>query len=352
MPTQEAVQAYYGKELSGTADLKTSACCDADAVPDWLRPLLAQIHPEVSNRYYGCGLICPPLLKGCRVLDLGSGSGRDAYLLAQLVGADGEVVGIDMTAEQLEVARRYQAFHAERFGFANVRFLQGTIEHLERLPLDPGSFDVIVSNCVINLSTDKGAVLAGAHRLLKAGGELYFSDIYADRRLPESVRLDPVLYGECLGGALYWNDFLRLARNGGFADPRLVTDRPIHITDPVLANRTGQARFFSATYRLFRLAELEEACEDHGQAVRYRGTIAAHPHSLPFDKHHSFEAGRILPVCGNTYRMLRETRFADHFDGFGDGSLHFGLFPGCGGGLPFDAPAPQGAGSTAAPSCC
>jgi SAM-dependent methyltransferase len=348
MPTTEAVQTYYGKELTGTADLKTSACCDAAAVPGWLRPLLANVHPEVSNRYYGCGLVCPPLLAGCRILDLGSGAGRDAYLLAQLVGADGEVVGVDMTPEQLDVARRHQAFHAERFGFTNVRFLEGTIEHLERLPLDPGSFDVIVSNCVLNLSTDKAAVLAGAHRLLREGGELYFADVYADRRVPESLRLDPVLYGECLGGALYWNDFLRLARGAGFTDPRLVADRPITLNDSTLADRVGTVRFFSATYRLFRLDGLEDACEDHGQAVRYRGTMADHPHTFPFDKHHSFETGRIVPVCGNTFRMLHHSRFADHFDAFGEGGGHFGLFPGCGGGIPFDQPAPQAPG----PACC
>ena len=138
--------------------------------------------------------------------------------LAQLVGASGAVVGVDMTPEQLAVARRQQPFHAEQFGFNNVRFLEGQIERLEALELEPASFDVIVSNCVLNLSTDKPAVLRGVQRLLKPGGEFYFSDVYADRRLPDPVRRHPVLYGECLGGALYWNDFLRLARAAGFAD--------------------------------------------------------------------------------------------------------------------------------------
>ena len=135
MPTQAAVQAYYGKELTGTADLKTSACCDADAVPAWLRPLLARIHPDVLARYYGCGLVCPPLLEGCHILDLGCGTGRDVYALAQLVGPSGSVVGVDMTAEQLAVAREHLDFHAEQFGYANVSFLEGTIETLEALPL-------------------------------------------------------------------------------------------------------------------------------------------------------------------------------------------------------------------------
>ena len=331
------VQDYYGHQLQSSDDLKTSACCDISLMPNWLKTLLARIHPDVLSRYYGCGLVCPPLLEGCRVLDLGCGSGRDVYALAQLVGPGGEVVGVDMTDEQLAVAQKHQAFHAEAFGYANVRFLHGYIERLDELDLAPGSFDVIVSNCVVNLSPDKDAVLRGVQRLLKSGGEFYFSDVYADRRVPAAVRNDPVLYGECLGGALYWNDFLRLAQRQGFADPRLVTDRPLEITDPELAPRVGNLRFFSATYRLFKLAALESACEDYGQAVIYRGTIPDCAERLVLDKHHDIETGRVYPVCGNTWHMLHETRFAPHFYFIGDFSRHFGLFEGCGGKLPFDA---------------
>jgi arsenite methyltransferase len=344
----ELVKDYYGRQLQSSDDLKTSACCDASLVPDWLKPLLARIHPEVLSRYYGCGLVCPPLLQGCRVLDLGCGSGRDVYALAQLVGADGEVVGVDMTEEQLAVAETHRAFHREAFGFDNVSFRHGYIEDLEALTLADGSFDVIVSNCVINLSPDKDAVLHEIHRLLKPGGEFYFSDVYADRRVPEAVRSDHELYGECLGGALYWNDFQRLARRHGFADPRLVTDRPLAITDPKLAARVGNLRFYSATYRLFKIDRLESACEDYGQAVVYRGTIADHAERFVLDKHHDIETGRVFPVCGNTWRMLHDTRFAPHFDFIGDFSRHYGIFEGCGSNLPFDAN-PAGAPSAA---CC
>ncbi|MDQ6992226.1 MAG: methyltransferase domain-containing protein [Mariprofundus sp.] len=332
----DIVKEYYGKELGGTADLKTSACCDASAVPVWLKPLLASIHPDVLSHYYGCGLVCPALLEGCRILDLGCGSGRDVYALAQLVGPNGLVVGVDMTREQLDLAETHRAYHAEKFGYDNVKLLHGYIEKLDELDLQPGSFDVIVSNCVVNLSPDKDAVLRGVHRLLKEGGEFYFSDVYADRRVPDAVRHDPILYGECLGGALYWKDFLRLAYNTGFTDPRLTEDRPLEVTDPVLAPRVGNLKFFSATYRLFKLVDLETACEDYGQAVIYRGTITNHPHRFILDKHHAIEVAKVFPVCGNTWRMLHESRFAAHFDFIGNFDHHYGLFDGCGETIPFD----------------
>ncbi len=344
----DIVQDYYGKQLQHSDDLKTSACCDASMVPVWLKPLLARVHPEVLGRYYGCGLVCPPLLEGCRVLDLGSGSGRDVYALAQLVGKTGEVIGVDMTPEQLAVAEQHRTFHAEQFGYANVHFVEGYIEKLDELDLAPGSFDVIVSNCVVNLSPDKDAVLRNVYRLLKNGGEFYFSDVYADRRVPDAVRNDPVLYGECLGGALYWNDFLRLANRHGFIDARLVEDRPLEITDPKFVPRVGNLNFFSATYRLFKLDGLETACEDYGQAVIYRGSIPNHPARFVLDKHHHIETGRVFPVCGNTWHMLHDTRFKQHFEFIGDFSQHYGIFAGCGSDMPFDNQVTSAASGT----CC
>jgi arsenite methyltransferase len=347
----EVVKDYYGKLLKSSKDLKTSACCDGGELPAHLQPLLANVHPEVAAKYYGCGIVVPAELGGLRVLDLGSGSGRDTYMLAQLVGASGEVVGVDMTDEQLATANAHLAWHRERFGYArsNVRFLKGYIERLDELGLEPQSFDVIVSNCVINLSVDKPAVLRGALQLLKPGGELYFSDVYCDRRLADSVKADPVLYGECLGGALYWNDFLPMAKEAGFLDPRLVTSRPIEITNEAVRRKLGVARFFSATYRMFKLDGLEPACEDYGQAVIYRGTVAEQPDAFELDGHHLMERGKVFPVCGNSWRMLAETRFARHFDFVGDVSTHYGIFPGCGTSIPF---ATSETAKAASSGCC
>jgi SAM-dependent methyltransferase len=347
----QIVQDYYGKTLRGSGDLKTKACCTPDNMPERVKALLANVHDEVMAKYYGCGLVVPELLDGRRVLDLGCGSGRDVYALSQLVGPTGEVVGVDMTPEQLETARAHIGWHMDRFRFErrNVRFLHGYIERLDALGLEPAGFDVIVSNCVVNLSIDKPAVLNGVFDLLKPGGEFYFADVYADRRLDDAARKDPVVYGECLGGALYWGDFLALAKASGFGDPRLVASRPLEITDPEVQEKIGAARFYSATYRLFKIEGLEPACEDYGQAVVYKGGVPEAPHTFVLDSHHAIEKGKVFPVCGNTWNMLKESRFAAHFDFVGDFSTHYGVFPGCGTNIPFAAGDDRGGGTE---DCC
>ena len=165
--TNENVQEYYGKELKSTEDLKTNACCTLEAPPIHIMKALSNVHDDVQAKYYGCGLTIPDKLEGLRILDLGSGSGRDCYIAAQLTGEKGEVVGVDMTKEQLAVANEYLGYHSEKFGYSNVQFLEGNIEKLDELNLEENSFDLIISNCVINLAQDKQKVLNDAYRLLK-----------------------------------------------------------------------------------------------------------------------------------------------------------------------------------------
>jgi arsenite methyltransferase len=335
--SHETVQEYYGKRLQGSKDLATDACCTVDSVPEHLKPLMSMLHPEVSSHYYGCGLVAPDLLEGTRILDLGSGSGQDCYVLAGLVGERGAVVGVDMTDEQLAIAERHIEYHREQLGYAqsNVSFKKGYIEKLDELGLEDASFDIIVSNCVINLSPDKPAVLREAYRLLEPGGELYFSDVYGDRRVPRELLDDPVLYGECLSGALYWGDFENLAKAAGFAAPRIVTDRPLGIDDDAIAAKLGAARFYSATYRLFKLDGLELGEEDYGQAVVYKGTVPHAPFEFELDAAHRFALGKVVPVSGNTYRMLHDTRFRAHFDFIGSFDVHHGVFEATGARAPF-----------------
>ena len=228
----------------------------------------------------------------------------------------------------------------------NVSFVKGNIERLDELAFEAESFDLIISNCVINLAGDKQKVLNDVYRLLKPGGEMYFSDVYSDRRVPVDLQNDPVLWGECLSGALYWNDFLNYAKKAGFIDPRAVENKPITIDNVDLEEKVGEIDFFSVTYRLFKLEGLENDCEDYGQAVAYKGSIEGARMAFDLDDHHHFPKGKIMTVCGNTYMMLNDTRFKGHFDFYGTWKTHYGIFEGCGGAMPFDSE------NGAAQDCC
>lgn len=341
--THSSVSDYYGQTLSSSDDLKTNACATAGAPADHIKAAIDKIHPDVLSKYYGCGFCTPDELEGTTVLDLGCGAGRDVYIASQLVGPEGHVIGIDMTPEQLDTAKEFKSYHAEKFGYDNVEFHLGLIENLDEISsLKDNSVDVIISNCVINLCPDKEAVLRSCHRILKPGGELYFSDVYSNRRVPKALVEDEVLWGECLSGALYWNDFQNMGKACGFKDPRLVEDSPITVDSVAVQKKISDMggdglQFFSATYRLMKLDDLEPFCEDYGQAVIYKGTIPRFESGWALDNHHYMETGKVFPVCGNTYKMLKDTRFEKHFDFIGDFSRHYGIFDGCGTSMPFES---------------
>ncbi|HEX8656920.1 MAG TPA: methyltransferase domain-containing protein [Hymenobacter sp.] len=342
--THTQVQDYYGTQLRSSQDLLTNACC-TDDIPLAHRRILAQLEPEVLEKYYGCGVCIPEALEGLTVLDLGSGSGRDAFLLSKLVGENGHVIGVDMTEEQLVVARRHVEAHTKKFGYAqpNVEFRHGYIENLGAAGLPDNSVDLVVSNCVLNLSTDKEATYREIFRVLKPGGELFIADVFADRRVPETLRQDPVLYGECLSGALYTEDFRRLLLRLGVHDYRVVASRRLTINNAEIEAKVGNIGFYSLTVRAFKL-DLEDRCEDHGQVAAYLGTVPGQPYQFVLDDHHTFETGRPMLVCGNTAAMLSKTRYAPYFQVVGDQSQHFGLFD-CG-------PAPATASGEPSGNCC
>jgi arsenite methyltransferase len=188
--------------------------------------------PVDANLGLGCGnpVALSSLEVGETVLDLGSGAGFDCFLAAQKVGATGRVIGVDMTPEMVAKARE----NAEKGGYANVEFRLGEIEHL---PVADNSVDVIISNCVINLSIDKAQVFGEAFRVLKPKGRLMVSDIMLLKPLPEFLEQSIVAYVGCVAGALQKQEYLQTVRSAGFHQVKILKQTPFSLdcvrTDPV-----------------------------------------------------------------------------------------------------------------------
>ncbi len=309
---KDAVSEFYGKTVQKTEDLGYSACCTTD----YDTTLLKKLTDEVLEKRYGCGSPVSEFMDGLTVLDLGCGAGADCYIASQLVGPNGHVIGVDMTDEQLEVANRNIEPHMKNFGYdkPNIEFRKGFIEEI---PAEDNSVDLIISNCVINLSDNKQQVFNEMWRILKPGGEFFVSDIVADRRVPAHLQDDDLLWSECLTGAPYVEDLRRMTRASGFMDVRVVKSR-------ALPEVIEGIRFASRNMRGFKL-ELEDQCEDYGQVAIYKGTIEGHEKQFMLDDHHLFIAGTPMRVCKNSADMLSKTRFAKHFH-VSEPLAHLGLF--------------------------
>ncbi len=175
--------------------------------------------PEGANLGLGCGnpVAIASFKEGERVLDLGSGPGFDCFLAANRVGESGHVIGVDMTPDMLKRARK----NAEKGGYTNVEFRQGEIEDM---PVDNGSVDVIISNCVINLSPDKQTVFNEAFRVLSPGGRINVSDIVVTERLPDFIRESETGYTGCIAGALLKDEYLGCIEKAGFKDIEIVSE--------------------------------------------------------------------------------------------------------------------------------
>jgi SAM-dependent methyltransferase len=175
--------------------------------------------PEGANLGLGCGnpVALASLRPGETVLDLGSGGGIDCFLAARRVGPEGKVIGVDMTPEMIRLARE----NAEKSALKNVEFRQGEIENL---PLDDGSVDAAISNCVINLSTDKEQVFREIYRVVKPGGRLMVSDIVLDGELPERVKDSVAAYTGCIGGALKRDEYLAAIAKAGFTAVEIMAE--------------------------------------------------------------------------------------------------------------------------------
>lgn len=175
--------------------------------------------PEGSNLGLGCGnpVALASLQKGETVLDLGSGAGFDCFLAANKVGEEGKVIGVDMTPEMVEKANE----NAKKSNYGNVEFRLGDIE---KLPVGDGSIDVVMSNCVINLSPDKGRTFQEAFRVLKPGGRLTISDIVLLQELPDFIKKSIEAYIGCVSGAIMKDEYLRKIKSAGFQDVRVIDE--------------------------------------------------------------------------------------------------------------------------------
>lgn len=226
-------------------------------------PLVTHIPPEFRFRGYGCGspVLDAALQVGERVVDLGSGTGVECFIAARLVGAEGQVTGIDMLDPMLELANCGAEQVRTSLGFDNLRFVKG---YLEELPLNAGSVDVLVSNCVLNLSPDKRRTFAEICRVLAPGGRLVAADVVCEEEPPAAILNDDELRGECIAGAMTHKDLAGIIAESGLCRYRIIRRHPY---------RTVQGHaFYSLTFVAEKPAAVDAACSEK---VLYPGPAQA-----------------------------------------------------------------------------
>lgn len=227
---RKAVREAYArtvKQQNSCCDTSTCGCCSSTSARDNSRRIgysdtEIDIVPEGSNLGLGCGnpTALASLKEGETVLDLGYGAGFDCFIAAGRVGKNGKVIGVDMTPEMLEKARE----NATKGGYTNVEF---RLAEIENLPVTNNSVDVIISNCVINLSTDKPQVFREAYRVLKPGGRLMVSDIILTKTLPAELRNSMESYANCIAGASLKSDYLDAIEKAGFKNIEIVEESTV-----------------------------------------------------------------------------------------------------------------------------
>ncbi len=218
-------EGYAKVAKQGTSCCSSNSCCSSSNTARDISKTVGYSDdemnavPEGANLGLGCGnpVAIASLREGDVVLDLGSGAGFDAFLAVKRVGKTGRIIGVDMTQEMLERARA----NAKKSGYDNVEFRLGEIE---KLPVENNSIDVIISNCVINLSPDKETVFKEAFRVLKSGGRLMVSDLVLAKDLPEIIKQSVEAYVGCLAGAIKKDEYLKLITMAGFKDVKVVSE--------------------------------------------------------------------------------------------------------------------------------
>ena len=326
--------AVRDRYAAGAQASEAALCCPVDYDPRFL----AAIPDEVIERDYGCGDPSRHLREGEVVLDLGSGTGKIAFIASQVVGASGQVIGVDMTAEMLDVARRAAPVVAGRVGHANVSFRRGRIQDLAldldaldaalaEAPIDGAdaylravgladrlrreqplvadrSVDVVVSNCVLNLVAqgEKAALFAEIFRVLRVGGRAVISDIVADEPVPAAMQADPALWSGCISGAMTEQGFLRAFEDAGFHGIRLLK------RDAAPWRTVEGIEFRAVTVEAFR--GKQGPCVERNQAVIYRGPFR----EVLDDDGHRMRRGDRVAVCDKTFRLLASAPYEGMFE--------------------------------------
>jgi ubiquinone/menaquinone biosynthesis C-methylase UbiE len=334
MSTINAESEVRKRYAAGAQATEAKLCCPVDYNTEFLKV----IPQEVIERDYGCGDPSKYLRAGETVLDLGSGTGKICFIAAQVVGPQGKVIGVDMTDEMLEVARRNAPIVAERIGYANVEFRKGRIQdlalsidlldaELKRRPIsDAASFlaadelaqelrvkhpliandsvDVVVSNCVLNLveAGAKRQLFDEIFRVLKIGGRAVISDIVSDEDVPEHLQNDPELWSGCISGALTEEGFVAAFTAAGFYGVQILKrdEQPWQTVEGI--------EFRSVTIEAFK--GKQGPCVERNQAVIYKGPFK----EVLDDDNHRMERGRRYAVCDKTYNIYRKAPYSASFE--------------------------------------
>ena len=328
---EKSVVERYG---AGAQAVEAALCCPVDYDPRFL----AVIPREVLDRDYGCGDPSTHLLAGETVLDLGSGGGKIAFIASQVVGAEGRVIGVDMTDEMLNLARGAAPQVAEAVGYANVEFRKGKIQDMrldvaateaylaanpvgdfaaltaydsfvqqqkaEKPLVADVSVDAVVSNCVLNLVAhdQKPALFAEIFRVLRRGGRAVISDIVSDVEVPVHLRENADLWSGCISGAFQEESFLQAFEDAGFYGVTL--DK----RDSVPWQVVEGIEFRSVTVVAYK--GKQGPCFDHGQAVILKGPWK----SALDDDAHVYERGVPTAVCAKTFELLSRAPYGDFFE--------------------------------------
>jgi ubiquinone/menaquinone biosynthesis C-methylase UbiE len=329
--TETIVRQRYA---AGAKERAGKLCCPVNYESTYLRI----IPQEVIERDYGCGDPSRYLREGETVLDLGSGTGKICFIAAQIVGPKGKVIGVDMTDEMLEVARRSAPIVAGRIGFANVEFRKGRIQdlaldlelldqQLKRSPItDAASFlaadelaeelrvkhpliasdsiDVVVSSCVLNLVEPKSKpqLFDEIFRVLKKGGRAVICDIVSDEKVPEEMQDDPELWSGCVSGALTEEGLLAAFENAGFYGIQILK------RDPQPWRTVQGIEFRPMTVEAFK--GKQGVCFERNQAVIYRGPFK----EVLDDDNHRMERGKRYAVCDKTYNLYKKAPYREFFE--------------------------------------